>query len=97
MNDATWRFHSMALSAVVEELFETVDPSCSTLVIEILDATASVCALAQPSAEEDAEEAPDAELASITRAANSAMGAAIRGLGPQAVLAVLPIKVQVAY
>lgn len=81
------------MSAVAQELFESLDASRSTLVIEVLEAVASICALAEAS---DAnEETADDESQAVLKAANAAVGAAIQSLGPQAVLAVLPIEIQV--
>lgn len=77
----------------MEELFENVNASHATVVIEIIEGTGSICSLAQQNNEE--EEGEEDELRGIIKAANSAMGAAIRKLGPEVILTVLPLRLQV--
>ena len=78
--------------AVVEELFSSLEPSSTPLVGGMLEAIGSICAM---SSDEDLMDEADEEVLAILKAAKNAIGAAIRKLGPQAVLSVLPLRVQV--
>ena len=69
-----------------------MDVSCVTLVIEIVEAVGSICAMR---ANDDLMAEADEEVLAILKAANTTMGAAIRNLGPQAVLTILPIQIEV--
>ena len=84
--------------AVVEELFSAVGPAGAGLAEGLLQRLGELCAAAAEAAEEDAEEDGDGEGNGdgdvVGRAAKAALGAAIRSLGPAAVLRVLPLNLQ---
>ena len=69
-----------------------MNPSCAISVLEVLEAVVSNCAM---QANDELMSEADEEVHAILKAANSAMGAAIRQLGPQAVLTILPLCIQV--
>lgn len=80
-------------AVVLEELFGGLKPADISFVSGLLERVNSLCASAAEVADEDE---PDEEMLALGKAANAALGAAIRSMGAEAVLEILPLNLQVA-
>ena len=79
----------MILFAVVGELLESLGRNGAPLASRLLERLGELCAGAA-----DVEEGGDVAMAEIAGPAQDALGAAIRSLGPEAVLDALPLNLQ---